>query len=214
MSGNKETKWYVRGQGKTLGPMLTDELRDSLAKHSLSPEDEAVRKGDHYWRPLKELNDFREVCETREAKARKVPVPPPIGSLLTKRIERKQEERKPEVTTDKLPKRPSLDNLPPVVDPIVPPKHAIALAQMMQELKEQQRLEEKILPAIENQDRPSRFYAWAAVVFVVAALLLLFRTEITRGLKSSRLPDPSPDHSIPASDPIYLPKAPLRPNRN
>jgi hypothetical protein len=238
MSGNQETKWYVKGQGRTLGPLLTEELQNSIANHALSPEDEAVRKGEHAWRPLKELSDFQAVCEARLAKTRKISTPPPIGSIITKRLERRQErqEEQKNVTTpavepappilpvqtkqqNKLPARPALEQFETLANSSSSgqPKQAVALAQMMQELKEQRQLEDAILQTVQSPSKPKspRYSLYLFCVLVVlATCAIFFRAEITRGLKSSRSSDPSPNQILSPGDPIYLPKAPVRPNRN
>lgn len=54
----REDRWFVRFRGHTLGPLTSEQVRSSLRKKELGPEDKLASARDPSWRPLRAVPEF------------------------------------------------------------------------------------------------------------------------------------------------------------
>jgi hypothetical protein len=82
---NREDRWYVRFQGHTLGPLTTEQIKTSVKKKELGPDDSLAPVRDPSWRPLRAVPDFFHFWEglSRPKPVELAPLPPP--SILWKK---------------------------------------------------------------------------------------------------------------------------------
>jgi hypothetical protein len=74
-----EDRWYVRFRGHTLGPLTSEQVKSSVRRKELGPDDKLASTADPSWRPLRSQEEFLRCWEalTRPVPAELAPLPSP-----------------------------------------------------------------------------------------------------------------------------------------
>jgi hypothetical protein len=74
-----EDRWYVRFRGHTLGPLTSEQVKSSVRRKELGPDDKLASTSNPAWRPLRTQEEFLRCWEalTRPVPAELAPLPSP-----------------------------------------------------------------------------------------------------------------------------------------
>lgn len=183
------SQWYVKVQGRAIGPLSTAAVIRSLQKKEILPSDEAYTPALGSWKKVEELPSFAVFCQelfTRND-ALDLSVFHGIATPKTKALPIPTKE----IVAPQIPQRPKFS---------------------FRERKFSSEQIEEAKPLLTNK-RSSLGILFG--VLVIFALFFWISTENKmRDLKDSHLSDPSsPTQPKEASDPISLLKEPTRPQR-
>lgn len=76
---NTEDRWYVRFRGHTLGPLTSEQVKSSVRRKELGPEDKLASTSNPAWRALRTQEEFLRCWESlhRPLPAELTPLPSP-----------------------------------------------------------------------------------------------------------------------------------------
>src|SRR5690606_26032913 len=107
-----EERWYVSFRGHTLGPLTPEQVRSSLRKKELGPDDCVASTADRRWVPLSQVKEFHSALDSLQRP--EIPLPPPPRFLW-------QKKRKPPVPE---PAAPQAQEAAPATAPLEPASKA------------------------------------------------------------------------------------------
>ena len=82
---SREDRWFVRFRGHTLGPLTSEQVKISLGKKELGPEDKVASAREPSWRALSEFHQFQSFWESLSPSSSDFAPPPSPQSLWRKK---------------------------------------------------------------------------------------------------------------------------------